>query len=300
MSKNVSFMRKNGVLRLGLPKGSLQEATLTLFKKAGYNISLSSRSYKPMVDTEDFEVRLLRAQEIATYVQNGFLDAGITGKDWIAESSAKVHVVCDLPFSKATKSPARWVVVVPEDSPIKSSWQLNGKHIATEAVNLTKSYLRKHKIKATVEFSWGATEVKVPELVDAIVDITETGSSLRANKLRILDTIMESYPQFIANKTVMKNKKAVKVIGTLAMLLQSAIAARDKVGLKLNIHKKNLQNILSRLPALRNPTISPLVTRDWFALETIIDESVVREFIPQLKRLGAEGIIEYPLNKVVY
>jgi ATP phosphoribosyltransferase len=287
-------------LRLGLPKGSLQDATLALFKKAGFNITISARSYKPSIDSKEFEVRLLRAQEIATYVEQGFLDFGLTGRDWIAESGAKVQTVCNLPFNKATASPARWVLVVPENSKITKPSHLQGKRIATEAVNITKSYLRKHKIKAHVEFSWGATEVKVPELVDAIVDITETGSSLRANNLRIVDTLMESYPQLIANKSVWARPDARKKIGTVQLLLQAALNARDKVGLKLNLPEKQLNRILQTLPALRNPTISPLATKGWIAVETIIDEVVVREIIPQLKECGAEGIIEYPLNKVVY
>lgn len=285
---------------MGLPKGSLQEPTLNLFKRAGFNLAVSSRSYRPSIDTEDFDIFLFRAQEIATYVEQGFLDIGITGMDWVAENGADIHVICNLPFSKATSAPVRWVVVVPENSRIKKPSQLKGKRIATEAVNITKNYLRKYKIKADVEFSWGATEVKVPDMVDAIVDITETGSSIRANKLRILDTIMESYPQLIANHGTMKNKKTARKVHSLALLLQSAIAARDKVGIKLNVHEKNLQKILDALPALRNPTLSPLTLKGWYALETIIDEIVVREMIPQLKHMGAEGIIEYPLNKVVY
>lgn len=291
---------RNNILRLGLPKGSLQDATLDLFDKAGYNITVSSRSYKPTVNSDRFEIRLLRAQEIAAYVEDGFLDAGITGLDWVAENRAKVHVVADLPFNKATSSPARWVLVVPENSPITKPQHLNGKSIATEAVNITKAYLRKHKIKANVEFSWGATEVKVPELVDAIVDITETGSSIRANKLRIVDTLLESYPQLICNKKVWAHAAKRKVLEKITLLLKAALEARDKVGLKLNIEKSRLPKVLKALPALRNPTVSPLATGDWVAVETIIDERTVREIIPELRSLGAEGIIEYPLNKVVY
>lgn len=293
-------MKLEKPMRLGLPKGSLQEATLTLFKRAGFNITVSSRSYKPSIDDREIEVRLLRAQEIAKYVETGFLDIGLTGRDWIAESKSKIQVVRDLKFSKATASPARWVLVVPNKSSIVKPADLNGKRIATEAVNLTKAWLRKHKIKAHVEFSWGATEVKVPELVDAIVDITETGSSLAANNLRIVDTLMESYPQLIANRDYFKKPAARKKIDTLALLLEGALAARDKVGLKMNIPEANLQKVLKALPALRNPTISPLASKGWVAVETIIDEVVVREMIPQLKEYGAEGIIEYPLNKVVY
>jgi ATP phosphoribosyltransferase len=293
-------MKVKKVLRLGLPKGSLQDATLELFRRAGFRINLSSRSYKPTIDDPELEVRLLRAQEIARYVEDGFLDFGITGKDWVAENRSKVEVIQNLSFSKTTKDPARWVLVVPEDSKITKPAHLQGKRIATEAVNITKDYLRKHKIKAHVEFSWGATEVKVPELVDAIVDITETGSSLRANKLRIVDTLMESYPQLIANKEVFQNPLSRKKIQTLALLLEGALNARDKVGLKMNVPAASLKKLLSQLPSLRRPTVSPLADGSWVAIETIIDEVVVREIIPQLKELGAEGIIEYPLNKVVY
>jgi len=293
-------MKVKKVLRLGLPKGSLQDATLELFRRAGFRINLSSRSYKPTIDDPELEVRLLRAQEIARYVEDGFLDFGITGKDWVAENRSKVEVIQNLSFSKTTKDPARWVLVVPEDSKITKPAHLQGKRIATEAVNITKDYLRKHKIKAQVEFSWGATEVKVPELVDAIVDITETGSSLRANKLRIVDTLMESYPQLIANKEVFQNPLSRKKIQTLALLLEGALNARDKVGLKMNVPAASLKKLLSQLPSLRRPTVSPLADGSWVAIETIIDEVVVREIIPQLKELGAEGIIEYPLNKVVY
>jgi ATP phosphoribosyltransferase len=294
-------MNPSKPLRIGLPKGSLQDATLALFAKAGFDIKVSSRSYKPSVNDPELEVRLLRAQEIAKYVEDGFLDLGLTGKDWVAENRAKVRVVRDLPFSKATAAPARWVLVVPNKSKITKPEHLRGKRIATEAVNLTKDYLAKRKIKAHVEFSWGATEVKVPELVDAIVDITETGSSLAANQLRIVDTLLESYPQLIVNHQVWKKPAARKKIETLALLLDGALAARDKVGLKMNVPKKDLQSLIKRLPALRNPTISPLMgTETWVAVETVIDEVVVREIIPKLKELGAEGIIEYPLNKVVY
>jgi ATP phosphoribosyltransferase len=287
-------------IRLGLPKGSLQDATLALFKNAGFNVTVSSRSYKPSINDKEIEIRLLRAQEIAQYVEDGFLDAGLTGKDWVAETHSDVKVILDLPFNKATSSPARWVLVVPEASKIRKPADLKGKRIATEAVNLTKAYLKRHKIKAHVEFSWGATEVKVPELVDAIVDITETGSSLVANKLRIVDTLMESYPQLIANHKTWKIPAARRKLEQVALLLNAALEARRKVGLKMNIQEKKLARLLEKLPALRRPTISPLSDPGWIAVETIIDEVVVREIIPQLKELGAEGIIEYPLNKVVY
>lgn len=287
-------------LRLGLPKGSLQEPTLELFKRAGFNVIVNSRSYRPSVDDAELELRLLRAQEIARYVDHGFLDCGITGKDWVAENEASVDVVCDLRYSKATSLPTRWVLVVPEDSPIKSVKDLQGKRIATEAVGLTKKYLDKNGVKAEIEFSWGATEVKVPELVDAIVDITETGSSLRANKLRIVDTIMESYPQFIASKSAFVDPWKREKMERLTLLLNGALEARYKVGIKMNLPEQKLDAMLQALPSLRRPTISQLAGGGWLSVETIIDESVVREIIPQLKALGAEGIIEYPLNKVVH
>ena len=290
----------NPILRLGLPKGSLQEPTLELFKRAGYNIIVNSRSYRPSVDDRELEIRLLRAQEIGRYVDHGFLDCGITGRDWIAENAADVEVVTDMRYSKATSLPTRWVLVVPEDSPIVSVKDLQGKRIATEAIGLTKRYLSKHGVEAEVEFSWGATEVKVPELVDAIVDITETGSSLRANKLRIVDTLMESYPQFVASKPAYVDPWKREKMERLAMLLNGALEARYKVGIKLNLPDHKLEAMLHALPSLRRPTISELAGGGWVAVETIIDESVVREIIPQLKSLGAEGIIEYPLNKVVH
>ena len=288
------------LLRLGLPKGSLQEPTLELFKRAGYNVVVNSRSYRPSVDDSELEIRLLRAQEIGRYVDHGFLDCGITGKDWIAENAADVEVVSDLRYSKATALPTRWVLVVPEDSPIQSVKDMQGKRIATEAMGLTRRYLDKHGVQAELEFSWGATEVKVPELVDAIVDITETGSSLRANKLRIVDTLMESYPQFVSSKPAYADAWKRHKMERLAMLLNGALEARYKVGLKLNLPEHKLEAMLHELPSLRRPTVSQLAGGGWVAVETIIDESVVREIIPQLKALGAEGIIEYPLNKVVH
>ena len=287
-------------LRLGLPSGSLQEPTFALFAKAGFNISGANRSYKPTVDDPEMTVRLLRAQEISRYVEHGFLDAGLTGKDWIANNNSNVAVLAEMTFSKVSNKPTRWVIAVPEDSPIKTVKDLQGKVIATEAVELTRRFLAQHGVTAEVEFSWGASEVKVPDLVDAIVDVTETGSSLRANKLRILETIMESSPQFIANHGALADGWKKAKIEKLVLLLQGAFAARDKVGLKMNLPEAKLADLLRALPALRNPTIAHLATPDWVAVETIIDESVVREIIPQLKALGAEGIIEYPLNKVVY
>ncbi len=288
------------ILRIGLPKGSLQDPTLDLFKRAGYNIIVNSRSYRPSVDDAELEIRLLRAQEIGRYVDHGFLDCGITGRDWIAENEADIEVISDLRYSKATSMPTRWVLVVPEDSPIKTVQDLQGKRIATEAMGLTKTYLAKHGVKAEIEFSWGATEVKVPELVDAIVDITETGSSLRANKLRIVDTLMESYPQFVSSKGAFADAWKREKMQRLTLLLNGALEARYKVGLKMNVREKDLQKLTDCLPSLRLPSISRLTDPQWVALETVIDEAVVREIIPQLKSLGAEGIIEYPLNKVVH
>ena len=291
---------KKKILRFGLPKGSLQEATIEKMGKAGYNISVGSRSYIPYVDDSELEIRLIRAQEISRYVEHGYLDCGITGYDWIQENGSNVHEIAELQFSKATRQSARWVLAVPEDSRIRSVKDLRGKRIATEVVNLTKKYLRHHKVKAEVEFSWGATEIKAHELVDAIVEITETGSSLRANKLRIIDTLLSSTPRLIANHASWKEPWKRQKLKTLALLLKGALEAETKVGLKMNIASKNLQTLLETLPALRNPTISNLSQEGWVAVETIIDEHIVREIIPALKAAGAEGIIEYPLNKVVY
>lgn len=288
------------ILKLGLPKGSLQEAALAKMAKAGFHISVSSRSYVPYVDDEQLMIRLIRAQEISRYVEHGYLDCGITGYDWIQENGSDVHEVGEFIFSKVSSQPARWVLAVPENSPIKSVKDLEGKSIATEVVNITKRWLRKNKVKAEVEFSWGATEVKAHELVDAIVEITETGSSLRANKLRIVETLMTSTPRLIVNHEAWKDEWKRKKIETLALLLKGALEAESKVGLKMNLERKNLEQMLKTLPALRNPTISTLSQEGWVAVETIIDERIVRELIPQLKAAGAEGIIEYPLNKVVY
>jgi len=286
-------------LILGLPKGSLQNATLDLFEKAGWNIYVSSRSYKPTSDDKELELRLIRAQEIGRYVDHGFLDCGITGKDWIAENRADVEVICDLAYSRASTNPTRWVLVVPEDSPIQTVQDLEGKRIATESVGLTNDFLKRKGVNAEVEFSWGATEVKVPELVDAIVDVTETGSSLRANKLRIIETLMESFPQFVANKNAFKDEWKRQKLERIGMLLKAAQAARDVVGLKMNVPSEDLDKLLEKLPALRNPTVSKLADDNWVAIETVLEESVVRTLIPELKSLGAEGIIEYPLNKLV-
>lgn len=287
-------------LRFGLPKGSLQEAAIAKLAKAGFNISISSRSYIPYVDDEELDIRLIRAQEISKYVEHGYLDCGITGYDWIMENGSKVVEVGEFVFSKVSSQPARWVLCVPEDSPIKSVKDLQGKRIATEVVNLTKKYLRKQGVKAEVEFSWGATEVKAHELVDAIVELTETGSSLKANRLRIIDTILVSTPRLIANQQAWKDPWKKNKIQTIAMLLRGALEAESKVGLKMNVAEENLEKLLKSLPALRNPTISQLSQKGWVAVETVIDEHIVRELIPKLKEAGAEGIIEYPLNKVVY
>ncbi len=295
--KNSRAPRK---LRLGLPKGSLQDATIEKMAKAGFNISVSGRSYIPYVDDPELEVRLIRAQEISRYVEHGYLDCGITGYDWIQENGSEVHEVREFLFSKVTRQPARWVLAVPEDSPVRSVRDLQGKRIATEVVNLTRKYLRRHGVKAEVEFSWGATEIKAHELVDAIVELTETGSSLRANKLRIVDTLLTSTPRLIANQGAWRDPWKRQKIETLALLLQGALEAESKVGLKMNIAEKKLKELLEKLPALRRPTISNLSQSGWVAVETIIDEHVVRELIPRLKAAGAEGIIEYPLNKVVY
>jgi ATP phosphoribosyltransferase len=287
-------------LRIGLPSGSLQEPTIALFAKAGFSIAVSSRSYKPAVDDPELVIRLLRAQEISRYVEHGFLDCGLTGRDWIENNGSDVVRLCDLVFSKTSSRPTRWVLCVPEDSPVKSVKDLQGKVIATEAVEMTRTFLAKHGVTAEVEFSWGATEVKVPDLVDAIVDVTETGSSLRANKLRIVETIMESVPQFISNNAAYADAWKRAKMERIVLLLQGALAARDMVGLKMNLPEEKLQPLLAALPAMRNPTIAHLAVPGWVAVETIIDEKVVREIIPQLKALGAEGIIEYPLNKVVH
>ncbi len=288
------------LLMLGLPKGSLEAATLALFAKAGWKISQSSRSYKPVIDDPELDGRFVRAQEISRYVEQGFFDVGLTGYDWVQENESDVQTVCELVYSRASNVKSRWVLAVPENSPIKSVKGLKGKRVATELVRVTREFLKKQGVAAEVEFSWGATEVKVPDLVDAIVDLTETGSSLRANKLRIVETICETSTQLIANRKSWANPAKRAKIETLALLLQGALNAESKVGLKLNLPKAKLPDILRALPALRNPTVSPLSDPAWIALETIIDESVVRVIIPTLKAHGAEGIIEYPLNKVVY
>jgi len=285
---------------LGLPKGSLEPTTLALFAKAGWKITQNSRSYKPAIDDPELDGRFVRAQEISRYVEHGFFDCGLTGHDWVVENGADVVKVCDLVYSRASNAQSRWVLAVPEDSAIKSVKDLQGKRIATELVRTTREFLKKQGVTAEVEFSWGATEVKVPDLVDAIVDLTETGSSLRANKLRIVDTILTTNTQLIANKKSWANAAKRAKIETIALLLQGALNAEAKVGLKFNLPKAKVKKVVQTLPSLRNPTISQLSNAKWVALETIIDESVARVIIPKLKALGAEGIIEYPLNKVVY
>lgn len=287
-------------LKLGLPKGSLQDSTLNLLSKAGFHFSITSRSYFPSVDDEELEGMLIRAQELPRYVEDGIFDAALTGYDWIVENNVDVVSVTDLIYSKQSMRKVKWVLAVHESSPVKSVKDLEGKRIATEVVNITSAYLAKHGVKAHVEFSWGATEVKTPDLVDAIVEVTETGSSLRANKLRIVDVVLESNTKLIANKESWADPWKREKIENLSMLLHGAINAGTKVGLKMNLRKKDLDKVVSLIPALRKPTISQLADEEWIALETIIDENIVRGIIPQLKRAGAEGIIEYPLNKVIY
>ncbi len=271
-----------------------------MFAKAGFAISGADRSYKPSIDDPEVQVRLLRAQEMSRYVEHGYLDCGITGKDWTEENASDVEVLCELPYSRASSNPTRWVLVVPESSPIRAIKDLEGKRIATEAVGLTRRFLEKQGVTAEIEFSWGATEVKVPDLVDAIVDITETGSSLRANNLRIVEVLTVSYPQLIANHAALQDPWKREKLDRMVLLLRGALQARDRVGLKMNIEESRLTALLDALPALRNPTIAHLTQPGWVAVETVIEEKVVREIIPSLKALGAEGIIEYPLNKVVY
>ncbi|ACB76137.1 ATP phosphoribosyltransferase [Opitutus terrae] len=285
---------------LGLPKGSLEESTKNLFAKAGWRITTSSRSYKPAINDPELDGRFVRAQEVSRYVEHGFFDCGLTGLDWVQENQSDVVEVCDLIYSKVSVVKSRWVLCVPEASDITRPEQLAGKRVATELVGTVRRYFEQKGIAVNVEFSWGATEVKVPDLVDAIVDITETGNSIRANKLRIIDTLLETNTKLIANKASWANPEKRRKIETIALLLRGALEAESKVGLKMNLPKASLEAVVKALPALRNPTISQLSNAEWVALETIIDESVVREIIPELKRLGAEGIVEYPLNKVVY
>ena len=286
-------------LSLGLPKGSLQESTFDLFLKAGFKISASGRSYIPRIDDEELEGILIRAQEISRYVEEGVLDIGLTGLDWILESNSKVEEVANLAYGKQGFRPVRWVLAVPNDSPIKSVTDLAGKRIATEVVNITRKYLKEKGVNAHVEFSWGATEVKVPQLVDAIVELTETGSSLRAHNLRVVDTLLESTTRLIANKNSLKDGWKRGKINQIAMLLAGALAAEAKVGVKMNVPTASLQKVTALLPALRKPTVSKLSEEEWYAVETVLDEKVFRSLVPKLKEAGAEGIIEYPLNKVI-
>jgi len=287
-------------LRLGLPKGSLQEATLQLFARAGWKINAGARSYYPSVDDAELQCMLVRAQEMARYVESGALDAGITGKDWILETGANVTEIATLVYAKQSLAPVRWVLAVPEDSAIRNVKDLEGKIIATEVVHLTEQYLQRNGVRARVEFSWGATEIKVPQLADAIVEVTETGSSLRANHLRVVETVLESATMLIANHAAVADPWRRKKIENIALLLQGAIAAYNRVGLMLNVRRADLQKVLAALPALKKPTVSNLSDADWIAVNTIIEESVVRSLIPKLKAANAEGIVEYPLNKIVY
>ena len=291
--------KKRNVLSIGLPKGSLEDSTLNLFRKAGFTITVGSRSYIPSIDDEELSGLLIRAQEMARYVQDGILDVGLTGRDWVLEQNAKVKEVCTLLYAKGGLRPVRWVVAVPNESPIRRIEDLQGKRVATELVQYTRRYLKERGIEALVEFSWGATEVKPPRLADAIVELTETGSSLRANNLRIVETILESTTVLIANRDSWKDPWKRRKIENIAMLLKGALAAQEKVGLKMNVPRKELDRVLKVLPAMQNPTISSLSEAGWFSLEVIVDEKTVRELIPVLKKNGASGIVEYPLNKVI-
>lgn len=286
-------------LKLGIPAGSLQDATASLFSRAGYNIKFASRSYFPTIDDLEIECMLIRAQEMARYVENGILDAGITGYDWILETGADVHEVCELIFSKVSRRPVRWVLCVPEDSPVQSAADLQGKRIATEVVGLTTRFLAARGVTAHVEFSWGATEVKPPKLADAIVEVTETGSSLRANNLRIVEELLQSTTRLIANHDAWSDEWVRGKIENIALMLQSCLAAEGKVGLMMNVLESSLQSVLSILPALQKPTVSHLSDPQWVALNTIVDESIVRSIIPRLKQAGARGIVEYPISKII-
>ncbi len=286
-------------LKLGIPKGSLENATIDLFRRAGFSITTSSRSYFPGIDDPEIECMLIRAQEMARYVEDGILDAGLTGRDWIEENEADVVAVADLIYAKQSFGKVRWVLAVPEASNFHSVKDLDGRIIATELVATTKRYLAGHGVSAKVEFSWGATEVKPPVLADAIVEVTETGSSLRANKLKIIDTVLESNTQLIANKQSWQDQRRQRKLLDIKMLLEGAINALGKVGLMLNVHRENLTAVLNVLPALKRPTISHLSDEEWLAVNTILDESTVRDIIPRLKQAGAQGIVEYPLNKIV-
>jgi len=286
-------------LKLGIPKGSLQEATIDLFARAGWKITLGARSYVPTIDDPEIECLMVRAQEMARYVETGALDAGITGHDWVVETGADVEELAELVYAKQRLARVRWVLAVPEDSVIRDARDLEGKVIATEVVRITEKYLEKFGVKARVEFSWGATEVKVPQLADAIVEVTETGSSLRANRLRVVDTVLESATVFIMNRKAAADAAKRQKVENLILMLQGAIAAASKVGLLLNVHRDDLEGVLGVLPALKKPTISALSDPDWVAINTIIEEAVVRQILPKLKAAKAQGIVEYPLNKIV-
>ncbi|MEC9009058.1 MAG: ATP phosphoribosyltransferase [Planctomycetota bacterium] len=287
------------ILKLGIPAGSLQDSTAALFRQAGYNIRFSSRSYYPSIDDPEIECLLIRAQEMARYVEQGILDAGITGHDWVLETQADVIEICEMVFSKVSRRKVRWVLAVPEDSDINSVADLAGKRIATEAVGLTRNFLAENGVEATVEFSWGATEVKPPKLADAIVEVTETGSSLRANNLRILDTVIESSTRLIANNDAAADDWKRTKLNNIALMLQSCLDAEDKAGLMMNVRRADLPTILDKLPALQQPTISSLSDPDWVAVNTILDDNTVRTIIPALKAAGARGIVEYPINKII-
>ena len=287
------------LLKLGIPAGSLNEATIDLFQRAGYRITSSSRSYYPEIDDDEIECLMVRAQEMARYVEQGVLDAGITGHDWVLETGADVHEICELIFSKVSRRPTRWVLCVSKDAPVRSVKDLEGKRIATEVVNVTRTYLKRHGVKAQVEFSWGATEAKPPRLVDAIVELTETGSSIRANNLRVVDEILQSTPRIIANHDAMADPEKSRKLENIALMLRSCLAAEGKVGLMMNAKRGDLDAILALLPALQKPTVSALSDDEWIAVHTIIEESVVRTLIPKLKAAGARGIVEYGINKII-
>ena len=287
------------LLKLGIPAGSLNEATVDLFQRAGYRITSSSRSYFPEIDDDEIECLMVRAQEMARYVEQGVLDAGITGRDWVMETGADVHEICELIFSKVSRRPARWVLCVPKDAPVRTVKDLEGKRIATEIVNVTRAYLKRHGVDAQVEFSWGATEAKPPRLVDAIIELTETGSSIRANNLRIVDEILQSTPRIIANHDAMADPGKSRKLENIALMLRSCLAAEGKVGLMMNARRGDLDAILALLPALQKPTVSALSDDEWIAVHTIIEESVVRTLIPRLKAAGARGIVEYGINKII-
>ena len=289
----------SALLNFGLPKGSLEEPTVKLFGKAGFRISKGSRSYSPCWDDPEVDGRFVRAQEMSRYVEDGFFDCGLTGRDWVRENDSQVEIVADLVYSRSSNRVSKWVLAVPESSEIRQAADLEGKTIATELVNVTRAYLERHGVDAEVEFSWGATEVKVPELVDAIVDLTETGSSLRANNLRIVDVLMETNTVLIANTKSWADEEKKAKIENMALMLNAALEADAKVGLKLNLERSKLDEVLKEVPALRKPTVSSLSDESWIALETVIEKKVSRELIPSLKRMGAEGIVEFPLNKIV-